>query len=185
MSDRWNDLRGMLSSADPQSQARAVEELVDSVDEGIGLAMNALEVGPNRYLIAERLAKLKGILMPRLERLLDTGASPEARTLAALLLLDAGSQAGEAELLRSIREDEELAVPAMNALARRGCRAVVELVKQKLTNVNLQDIDRVLAFLAALEKLGESVPQEFAERARGTEVPWQIRAVLESKPQVR
>ena len=175
---RWDDLRHGLNSADPEAQGRAIDEVVTSVEGGLGMALDALERGPNRFLIAERLSRLGGVYVSTLEHVFHRSSTAEVRDLVALLLLRAGSSEGEDELLCAIRDGHELAELAAMTLARRSRQSAVPVIGDKLRTMKLEEVDRVVAFLTALEILGQQPPAEFVERVAREGAAWQIQTKL-------
>lgn len=179
---RWDDLRSKLALGDAEVQTKAIEALVESVDEGVGLAVEALERGPNSFLIAERIGKLGSAYKDRLERVVRENKSSEPRVLAALLLVQKDQKSGEDELLRAIREDDDYAGLAAMTLARHQIRSVVPVITERLRTINLMDTDRVVALLTALEVLQVKAPEELVDRATREKAAWQVLSMLKAQP---
>jgi hypothetical protein len=72
-----------LLSERPEIQVPAVEELAPAFTRGAEAAVAALERGPNRFLVAERLHRLGSVSIDPLKRLLTNSREPEARILAS------------------------------------------------------------------------------------------------------
>jgi hypothetical protein len=175
---KFEELIVSLASDAPEVQAPALEALAVEFQRAAEAAVDALARGPNRFLVAERIHRLGSVCVEPLERLLGTSEDPEARVLAALVLLQLGSHVGVDVLLDAVREQGPDATLAAVWLGKSGVRAVADIVVEQLVSSDFRDVDRDLSYVGLLERMGRALPVEFVERVRSESAPWQLRRLL-------
>src|SRR5512147_1230065 len=81
---RVEEIIARLGASDPKAQTAALEEAGTAVNDLSAAAVEALRVGPNRFLVAERLHLLGSAVCPSLQRLMRQTEEPETQVLGAL-----------------------------------------------------------------------------------------------------
>ncbi|MCP4549752.1 MAG: hypothetical protein GY835_25130 [bacterium] len=174
-------IRRNLCSNRPEDQNEALEAartLFQQISED---AVAALERGPNRFLIAERLNWLGSSCREPLEKILAKGGDEEPRILAALVLLQLGSNAGVMVLLEAIRSGSEYAGLAAAWLAKERVAEATQAILDRLEVCSFGDPDQIVSLVSALRKLGESLPPHLVARFREDAAPWQVRTLMDSE----
>jgi hypothetical protein len=167
-----------MASEEPARQIPAIEEAAHVVRKLAEAAVAALEHGPNRYLVFERLHLFGSICVKPLEHLLDGGAVEEARVLASATLLQLGSRKGIPLLLDTVRGGGEHATLAASFLARERVEELVPLLEDALDQADLKNIDRVNSFVDALREMGREPSESFVARIQSEPAPWQVQCVV-------
>jgi hypothetical protein len=169
-----------LRSKEPQDQVEALELAEALLEQIVQAAVEALERGPNRFLVAERLHWLGSLCRAPLEKLLYTGQSDEAKTLASLVLLQLGSRSGVEVLLRVISLGSEYSGLAASFLAEERVREASGVILERLNTVPLGRIDEISSLILALRDLGDDLPASLVERFQDPGVAWQVRSLVET-----
>lgn len=172
-----------LESSEPAVQVPALEQLAREFVRVAELAVLALERGPNRFLIAERLHWLGTVAVRPLERLVAGNGDAEARFFGAVVLLQLGSRAGAPLLLEAVRAGHPDSTLAAMWLAKSGVTEVGELVERELDRTDFSDVDRDLAYMDVLKVLGVPLPVSFTRRIAEGNAPWQLRMVMSQNSQ--
>lgn len=153
-------------------------EAAAAFDRVAKAAVAALERGPNRFLIAERLHSLGSVLIPHLEDLSRKATNQEARVLGAMVLLQLGSAIAVPILLEAVEHDAEYAALSAAHLARAKVQSAPPVIIKRLRATPHEDVDLSVSLLLALQQLNVPVPPDLADELKREGVPWQIRTLL-------
>jgi len=185
-------LAGFLIASDTEMQAQAIDEAIQVNSLLADAAVYALEKGPNRYFVAERLHNFGSILVEPLQVLLEESAHAEVRILAALVLLRLGSKAGVPVLLEAVLTEpvdgyaslvvERLAANGVDEASgaiitrlRKFDPSKVELGKSFESNPSK---DFVVSLLSAMQTFGIALPPDLQRQFAAQEMPVEITALL-------
>ncbi len=153
-----------LESSISARQVAAIDDTLSLVREVADLAVRALEVSPDRYLIFERLFMLgPSVIVPLKTLCLDT-RSGEARVLASVVLLNFGLRDVVETLLDAVRTDKILACLAAHALAKHGILEAEQAILARLNDCAPDEHDLVVCLVDSLEQLGRPLPDELLDR---------------------
>jgi hypothetical protein len=169
-----------LASEQPQDQVEAIELAKAVLEQIVTAAVGALERGPNRFLVAERLHWLGSVCREPLEELLKSGHSDEARDLASLVLLQLGSKAGVETLLRAISSGSECSGLAASWLAKEAVEEASEVILERLRVCPLDKHHEIHSLMLALRDLGQILPSSLEDRFRDPTVAWEVRSLVDS-----
>jgi hypothetical protein len=167
-----------LGSNDPAEQGTAMTDARTAFDAVADAAVSALERGPNRFIIAERLHPLGSILVPRLEKVVQQANAEEARILASLVLLQLGSKLGVPVLLQAVEHNWSYAGLSAAHLARAKVIDAAPIIISRLWATPLEEVDLCVRLIDALKGLGVALPPDLDSKLRQEGVPWQIRGSL-------
>src|SRR6266496_609610 len=168
-----------LSSVQLDRQIPALEQLCEVVNYLVEVAVDRLEAGPERFLVAERLHKLGGTAVGPLELLLMKTDNGEVKILASLVLLQLGSRVGTHWLLQGVLEDHTYACLIVRHLAKSRIYEAVDRIIARLRVSDATDLDLIVGFLDALERLNVDVPSDLLAKFTAPSMPWQVRAAIE------
>src|SRR5690242_12970901 len=115
-----------------ERQIPALDQLCELVNCLVKLAVDKLETGPERFLVAERLHNLGGTAIVPLESLLMRTDNREVRILASLVLLQLESLTGVPWLLQGILEDRNYATLIVSHVAHHRISATAERIVARL-----------------------------------------------------
>ncbi len=141
-------------------------------------AIQALAKAPDPYFIAERLPALGSIIIPPLEKLIETTERIDSKTLAALVLLQLGSDKGVAWLKHIIDIGGHYSSLAANSLATKGFQEVGDNILNYLRKCDLQEGDKLIAMITALEKLDIPLPEDIHQKLNLPEAPLGVQLIL-------
>ncbi len=176
-----NRIRRNLNSNHPENQCEALEAAKALFQQIAEDAVAALERGPNRFLLAERLHWLGTSCREPLEKILAKEGDEEPRILAALVLLQLGSNAGIRVLMRAIRSGSEYSCLAADWLAEKGVADATSAILDRLEVCSFGDLDQIVSLVTALRELGEDLPPHLVARFREDAAPWQVRTLMDSE----
>jgi hypothetical protein len=172
-----NILEG-LSSGSIESQCAALESAKHLFSDIAEAAVAALECGPERFIIAERINWLGSACEQPLKRVLGCGVE-EVRVLAALVLLQMDSRDGVEILKDAITNGSEYSGLVASWLAKKKIDGVVEVVLARLEECPLDKFDEIVSLVLALRVLGGELPLALVQRFRDSRSPWQIRTLVQ------
>lgn len=167
-----------LASSDAAIQIPAVEHASDACHELVRAAVSALERGPHRFLVAERLHRFGTIAVPLLEELLVKTDEMEPRVLAGIVLLQLGSNSGVFLLLKVLEAGDPFAGLVAAHLVKANVPGAVDAILRRLRSNDAYDIDATVLLLLALKDSGVTAPPDIINRFSGIDVPWQIRSLV-------
>jgi len=142
------------------------------------LAVKSLETAPDAYFIAERLPALGSILIAPLENIVKTSNRTDAKTLAALVLLNLGSQRGVTWLRTIIDQRDKYSSWAASLLVAKGVREVENNILNYLRTCDLQQEHEIITMISALEKLEIRLPEDIYQKLHIPEAPFGVKFVL-------
>jgi hypothetical protein len=142
------------------------------------LAVQALEIAPDAYFIAERLPALGSILIGPLENIVKTSNRADAKTVAALVLLNLGSQRGVTWLQTIIDQRDKYSSWAASLLAAKGVQEVGSNILNYLRTCGLDQEHEIIAMITALEKLEIRLPEDIYQMLNVHEAPFGVQLVL-------
>lgn len=174
-----NSLITDLSSNQVEIQISSLDQLCDLAGHIAELGVVALERGPVRFLIAERLHRLGSIVVDPLEELLKETQDNEVQILASLVLLRLGSRSGLPYLLKAITDSHEYSGLAANQLAKNKVIGVPDKIVAKLRSTDSSDINLIMSLLAALKTFGAELPSDLQRKFTEPSIAWQVRTMIE------
>lgn len=176
-----------LSSDDIERQATAIERAGVLTHHLAHLSVDALRRGPERYVVAERLAQLGSVVVAPLEELQTQTADAEVRTLSALVLLQLGSHRGVPWLLEVLEDHRyAYACATANGLARAGVRTARSAILTRLQECPVSEYDLIVCLLLALQQLegnqpfAHFLPKGLYKRFTAPMLAWQIRSLFDA-----
>ena len=173
-----NRLISDLISGQLDTQIPALEQVCELVNHLVKVAVDVLETGPERFLIAERLHRLGATAVDPLQVLVMKTDNAEVRILASMVLLQLGSRAGMHWLLQAIIEDQHYACLIVRHLAENRIYEAVDRIIARLKTSASDDVDLIVTFLTALETLKVDVPPDLIDRFEQPSMPWQVRTAV-------
>lgn len=172
-------LRANLLSENLEEQIPALDQACKLVEDIITIAVQMLEKGPERYLVAERLPRLGPTVVEPLQSLLLRSSNSEVKVLASLVLLRLGSEIGMDVLMHALSVDRNYPVLiAEHLAARKVCESADRMIS-RLRTAEPDEIDLIVGFLRALAELRAEIPADLMSRFTQPSMPWQVRRVSE------
>ncbi len=173
-----DELFELLATEEPEVQIDALEKLICIVADISSAVVAALESGPNRFLLAERMVGIGTACVNDLKKVLNTSKSSEARELSALALEKLGVHGDPSFLMDMIRDDSEYALLAVKALILREATELVPLIVSKLETIDISNTDMIVSYLAALKELDGWPSESFFSKAFDEQAPRQVRRIV-------
>ncbi len=177
--DNIREILNKIKSQNLEEKINAIEESENIIAMIINSIVNELENDPNCYLIAERLSNVENILFTSLNNIYENTKKIEAKELSALLLFSIGSQNTINYLIRMIRSGSAHSGLAARDLAEKGVKEAVVPIIDRLTIIDIEEIDLIVTLIQALNKLNIPLPDNLKNRFKSNETPWQIRSLIE------
>jgi hypothetical protein len=174
-----------MTSGQPDRQIPALDQACHLVNHLVQIAVDALEAGPERFLVAERLHWLGPTAVGPLEVLLMRTDNSEVRILASLVLLQLGSRVGIHWLLQGVLEDHNYAGLVVGHLAKNGIYEAVDRIVARLRVSDAADLDLIVASLDALETLKADLPSDLLTKFTAPSMPWQVRTAAEHSKSIK
>lgn len=165
---------GRLSSAEPEAQIGAVEELIHVSNQVVDRVLQEFaKPGPARYLIFERLGRFGSLIVEPLEQLLErSGDDRELRVLAAAALLSFNSRVGVGFLLDAVRPEDPLVCLAAGILAKSKVAEAAPRLHDAIKQCALHRTAVLECLTTALWTFTNPLPEDVEEHLRGMEPGW-------------
>lgn len=173
-----------LYSNDIEKQVESLDKTVDLMNTLAKKAINVLEKSSDPLFIAERLYKFGSIVVPYLRELFHKSDNSEVKILTSLMLLRFGDKIGIPVLFNAIN-DKDYGCLAANSLAEAKIAEAFDIIVSRLRSCKIEQVDLIVTFLCALEKLGGQLPADLINRFSSSDVPWQIHTKLDELRIVR
>lgn len=188
-------LAGFLTASDTKIQVQAIDEAIQINSLLADAAVYALQNGPDRYFVAERLHNFGSILIEPLQALLNESTDDEVKILAALVLLRLGSKAGVPILLGAILTEpvDRYASLIAERLAANGVSGADEAVIARLRQLGPSKVDLgksfesnpskdfVVTALHALHTLNVSLPPDVRAQFTMPSLPLEITSITSNE----
>ena len=172
-------LRSNLLSEDLERRIPALDQACELVQEIVKIGVQMLEKGPARFLVAERLHGLGRTIIEPLQSLLIRSKESEVQILAALVLLQLGSEVGIPVLLQALDTDREYVLLIARHLAANKVDESIDKIVFRLRSAQDSEIDLIVGLLSALRTLEAKVPEDLLRRFEQSSMAWQVRTVVE------
>lgn len=168
-----------LLSAHLEEQAQAFDEISSKLEEWSALAIQLLIHSPDRFLIAERLARLGPVCIAPLKEVLRTELEREVLVLASLVLFQLGDLTGVPILLEVLRQNELGSCLAAGMLAARNRQEAGPALLEGLQKLEVKRFDEIVAYVQALRTLQIHLPEEVIFKLTQPDVAWQVRSLFD------
>jgi len=173
------ELKANLLSDNLEVQIPALDQAWQAVQDLVAIAVQMLENGPERFLVAERLHKFGPTIVEPLQSLLMRSNNEEVKVLASLALLQLGSLTGLDVLLRALTIDRNYPVLIAQHLAAKKVYESADRIILRLRTAENSEIDLIVGLLTALAELEAQMPSDLISRFEQPSMPWQVRRVTE------
>jgi hypothetical protein len=169
---------GRLESDNPEEQAIALDEAVAILDRFCRAVVDRFVRCEDRFIIWERLFRLGPFLIEPLKEVFLQTQDSELRGLSAMTLLKLGDRIGLPNLLEMILTEDDLLFPVVSLLAQMQVLEASDFMIKRLKSLSFDRILHIQSLIAALERLGTSLPSDLIERFQAPDTPWEIREMI-------
>lgn len=158
----------------------ALERAIDAVKADVrSCVRELLEDDGARYLVMERLPRLgSAVIEPIHELLGESDIDDEVRAMAALVGLEAGDLSVAPILLAETASRGPLAPLAARRLAAHRVDGASDAVLEAIRETGPDKVDELVAYLDALHKLDETLPDDERQRLLSAG-EWQVQTAID------
>lgn len=153
-------------------------------------ALKAMEDTTNGPFVAERLLRFGQLAEQTLIEFMAHTTKPEARVLAALILLNKGYRVGVPVLVQEVEKEGSYRSLASNTLANAGISAHVPAILNRIRNYSTPCLgefpttadDEILNLIDTLKRLQVELPEDIKTKFSGPTVPQFFQDAVASSP---
>lgn len=167
-----------LVSGDPELQMAAFDEITATATVWAEDAVAAFKVSDNPFLIAERLPVIGVSCIYPLRKILTSDSRPELKILSAIVLFKLGDMYGIGEIMNEIRTVGPYACVAVGLTSFNRIEDISAAILEGIKKINIADVDLMVAYVLAVQKLGLDLPGEVAMALKSDGVPWQVASLF-------
>jgi hypothetical protein len=173
-----------LVSEDMERQTSAIEAAGKLIQQLAEQAVRGLAVSSSPVITTDWLSRLGPVLIPSLEKFVDSAAPGEKRVAAGCLLLYLGSQKGVKDVLDELRSGGPNEFLAANKLVKAKIPEAPALIIERLRQIpesvlfDESQSPYVYGFLRYLEESGTPLPPDLKQRFTRPGVPEYISGVI-------
>ena len=169
-------LQDVLTNGTTDAVARVLADLREALQVACDAAVEALSREETQIVVAEALAEIGTIAVPRLRIFMSDDNQPEgARDIAGILLLQFGDNSGVPRLTKAISTGSEWGVLAARKLSAMKNESAAPAIAQRLAQ-DIDNADEIVALLDALHTLDETSFDRIATKYRHGSWPETVRA---------